>query len=280
MGNLVRLQNQPKNLLLIQSQISYNSMILTAMPFRKPQEDTRSRIFRPISPVKMISSLLTAGQAYQPSTPSKHRHDVSPMRNIPSIPPPTPAKTSPGLAENHLNNKVTLVETATETYKSPLALLEDTFTAYVVALRSRSGNVVGRVLRSRATADEVLVNELYNILRQSLGLLRKVGRLAKRVQSKILADFRQPQRSLLMYSSLPSRNLYKEHGQSAWVPCLPQMSFRVCRRPLVSSNHIKLTQQLTVEAIQILDDLPYSHSNSSALWKTYPHRIEGLSQPR
>lgn len=164
LGNLVRLRNQPQNLLLIQSQLSYNSTILAAMPFRKPQEDTRSRIFRPISPVKMISNLLTAGQASQPSTPSKHRHDVPPMRNIPLIPPPTPAKTSPGTAENHLNSKVTLVETAAETYKSPLALLEDTFTAYVVALRSRSGNVVGRVLRSRATADELLVNELYNIL--------------------------------------------------------------------------------------------------------------------
>lgn len=67
-----------------------------------------------------------------------------------------------------LNNKVTLVETATEAFKSPLALLEDTFTAYVVALRSRSGNVVGKVLRSRATADELIVNELYNILRQSM----------------------------------------------------------------------------------------------------------------
>ena len=79
--------------------------------------------------------------------------------------PPTPSKTSSDLADNHLNNKVTLVETAVETYKSPLALLEDTFTAYVVALRSRSGNVVGKVLRTRATAEELLVNELYNILR-------------------------------------------------------------------------------------------------------------------
>ena len=113
----------------------------------------------------MISNFLNAGQANQPSTPSKHRHDVPPMRIIPPIPPPTPAKTSPDSADNHLNNKITLIETAAETYKSPLALLEDTFTAYVVALRSRSGNVVGKVLRSRATADELLVNELYNILR-------------------------------------------------------------------------------------------------------------------
>ena len=74
-------------------------------------------------------------------------------------------KACPDLADNHLNNKVTLIETAAQTHKSPLAFLEDTFTAYVVALRSRSGNVVGRVLRSRATAEEVIVNELYNILR-------------------------------------------------------------------------------------------------------------------
>ena len=93
------------------------------------------------------------------------------MRTVSSIPPPTPAKTSPDPAGKNLNNKVTLVETAAETYKTPLARLEDTLTGYIVALRSRSGNVVGRVLRSRATADELLVNELYNILRQFIGLL-------------------------------------------------------------------------------------------------------------
>lgn len=170
MGNLVRLQNQPQNPLLIQSQISYNSTILAEMPMRKLQEDTRSRKFRPLSPVKMISNLLNAGQASLPNTPSKHRHHVPPIRNIPPILPPTPAKTSSDLADHHLNNEVTLVETAAESLRSPIALLEDSFTAYVVALRSRSGNVVGKLLRSRATADELLVNELYNILRQFIGL--------------------------------------------------------------------------------------------------------------
>ena len=81
------------------------------------------------------------------------------------MPPPTPAKCSSDLAKNQLNNKVTLIETAMESHKSSLSLLEDTFTTYVVALRSRSGNVVGKVLRNRATADELIVNELYNVLR-------------------------------------------------------------------------------------------------------------------
>ena len=192
MGNLVRLQSQPQNPLLIQSQISYNSTVLTTMPIRKPQEDTRSRMFRPISPVKMISNLLHAGQANQPGTPSKHRHDVPAMRNVQSIPPPTPAKTSPDLADS-LNNKITFVETAAEIYKNPFALLEDTFTAYVVALRSRSGNVVGKVLRGRATADELIVNELYNILRQSRCLLQQFTRVADHTQLRILKGFRQLQ---------------------------------------------------------------------------------------
>ena len=118
----------------------------------------------------MISNLLNAGQASLPSTPSKHRHDVPPIRNIPSLLPPKPSTSNLDLADNQSNKKVTLVATAVESYKSPLALLEDTFTAYIVGLRSRSGNVVGKVLRSRATADELLVNELYNILRQSTNL--------------------------------------------------------------------------------------------------------------
>lgn len=66
--------------------------------------------------------------------------------------------------ENSSDNKVTLVEANGAKMKDTFGHLEDTFAAYVVALRSRSGNVVGKVLRGRAGADELVVNELYNIL--------------------------------------------------------------------------------------------------------------------
>ena len=165
--------------------------------------------------------------------------------------PPIPSKTSPDLADNHLNKKGTLVETPAETYKSPLALLEDTFTAYVVALRSRSGNVVGKVLRNRATAEELLVNELYNILRQSIGLLQQNTRPADHSQLRILAGFRQLQKSLLTYFSQPSRNSYREHGESAWVLCLLQTSSRVCKRLLVSSSYTSMMLQLTVDVLRL-----------------------------
>lgn len=97
------------------------------------------------------------------------------MKAIPSIPPPNsiPAKnTSRGNLEKVKNDsKVTLVATGdSPAQKDPLISLEETFTTYIVALRSRSGNVVGRVLRGRSGADERLVNELYNILRMSISL--------------------------------------------------------------------------------------------------------------
>lgn len=47
---------------------------------------------------------------------------------------------------------------------SQLERLEATFSAYMIAIRSRSGNIVGRVLRARDRADQAAVNELYNVL--------------------------------------------------------------------------------------------------------------------
>lgn len=72
--------------------------------------------------------------------------------------------------ENTSDKNAHLADTNGAKVKDTFGLLEDTFNAYVVALRSRSGNVVGKVLRGRAGADELVVNELYNIL----GLLQRV----------------------------------------------------------------------------------------------------------
>jgi len=45
---------------------------------------------------------------------------------------------------------------------NPLMRLEETFTGYVAALQSRKGNVIGKMLRNRAAADELSVNAIYN----------------------------------------------------------------------------------------------------------------------
>lgn len=63
--------------------------------------------------------------------------------------------------------------------KSSLVLLEDTFSAYISALRSRSGNVVGKLLQTRKQTDELIVNELYN------GLLENPERLETAAVSSV-----------------------------------------------------------------------------------------------
>ena len=165
MGNLLRLSNQRQDPRLVESVVSYNQMILETVPIRKQQQRNRSRSFRPLSsPVKMISNFLSSQQ----NTPSRHRYGVSLMKTLPAMPPPPPAKNAsqpgvhPGIDEP--KERVVAAESTSEDSKNPFVLLEDTFVAYIIALRSRSGNVVGRVLRNRAGADELAVNELYNLL--------------------------------------------------------------------------------------------------------------------
>lgn len=168
MGTLIRHQKQPHNPGIVQSQLSYNQTVLESILVEKHQDGGHSRSLRPLSPVKMISNLLSGVSLSQPNTPLKRRHNDTITKEMPSIPPPVPDKSFVEPTRmpdgNILDSKVVLVESTTDDYKSPLALLEDTFVAYVVALRSRSGNVVGRILRSRASADETAVNELYNTL--------------------------------------------------------------------------------------------------------------------
>ena len=150
---------------MVESVVFYNQKILETVPLRKQQQRNRSRSFRPLSsPVKMISNFLSSQQ----NTPSRHRYGVSLMKTLPAMPPPTPAKNAskPGVQTgvDEPKERMVAAESASDDSRNPFVLLEDTFVAYIVALRSRSGNVVGRVLRNRAGADELAVNELYNLL--------------------------------------------------------------------------------------------------------------------
>ena len=53
-----------------------------------------------------------------------------------------------------------------------MSLLEQTFSAYALALQSRSGNIVGRILRGRENVDRSSVNELYNVLLEDPGRIQ------------------------------------------------------------------------------------------------------------
>lgn len=143
----------------------------------QPKSPTKS--FRAPSPTKLLSSLWSGHK--EPESPTKKSLQSPFMGDIPSFAPPTPkvAPPSPKAVKEptpelqvDATPKICLVGTNEEQKEDPYQLLEEAFTAYVLALSSRAGNIIGKTLRSRASADEVAVNELYNILLEEPGRIQ------------------------------------------------------------------------------------------------------------
>lgn len=163
---MLRVHHQSQSHGIADLSIAFHRNILNTLPIRGQEDDARGRGFRPISPVKLLSNFLNNGLSSQPGTPSKQREDHPVMKNIPRMLPPLPSNdTSKSSADSlSITDKIASIQANVMETKDTLALLEETLASYVIALRSRSGNVVGRVLRGRAAADELAVNELYNTL--------------------------------------------------------------------------------------------------------------------
>lgn len=80
---------------------------------------------------------------------------------------------------------------ATQKPHDTLQILEQIFTTYVLAIRSRSGNIVGRVLRNRSQADETSVNELYNILLEDCNKIQAAAEVSVDVLFVAFENFMQ-----------------------------------------------------------------------------------------
>ena len=162
-----------QNKILTEAIVHSNFEILrfVASGFIAPVKTARS--LKPLSPSKLLSSLrgvstkeheastraklsssASLSGEYDKLTPSKSPHNRS--RTLPSAMP----------KNDDDRSKISLVgsELSRDPLNDDIALLEQTFSAYVLALQSRSGNIVGRILRGREKVDRSAVNELYNIL--------------------------------------------------------------------------------------------------------------------
>ncbi|KAI4205670.1 MAG: hypothetical protein LQ350_000167 [Teloschistes chrysophthalmus] len=145
-------------------EVACNREILHAQAFRRPTSVSDNQSSRPISPLKLVSNLF-GGSTGHGDTPSKWRLPAPKIKEMPPIPPPkTIGLTVEDQSNQSPDTKASSIEAGANAVPDPLAGLELTFNAYVIALRSRSGNIVGRILRNRAAADELEVNELYNVL--------------------------------------------------------------------------------------------------------------------
>ncbi|KAK3071596.1 hypothetical protein LTR53_008333 [Teratosphaeriaceae sp. CCFEE 6253] len=127
---------------------------------------------RPKSPRKLLSGFLSStGPASQP--PSLLKKDLPPLpppgqlpraRLAEQMPSHPPSRESRPSSKDQATPRSLTSMRSTDQLSTTHHKLEETFLAYVLALQSRKGNIVGRSLKMRATADQLAVNELYNSL--------------------------------------------------------------------------------------------------------------------
>jgi hypothetical protein len=127
-------------------------------------------LLRPASPVKLISNFLSgsfsnsitslsaSGSMYSSSMKKS-------LGDVPSIQAPSMTRSNSNKScqsVQDVDGKSSVRAGVDDTPPNPLMRLEETFAAYVRVIWNRKGNIVGKVLRNRGTADELAVNALYN----------------------------------------------------------------------------------------------------------------------
>jgi hypothetical protein len=141
------------------------------------------RTFRPPSPSKLLSSLLGGGQSRESTPSAKTPSSATLLGEFPKMPPPranisrsnTLPSVFPGKEDKKEESQIKISVVGAAPSKgsdSPFSILEQTFAAYVLALQSRSGNIIGRTLRGRDNVDRSEVNELYNVLLEDPGRIQ------------------------------------------------------------------------------------------------------------
>lgn len=162
------------SMLLQQHESILQSIELKAVPPEegedKPPVVLQQQNNRPKSPVKMLSSFLSS-QGPGSQHPSFRSQQPSGLSNIPRMPPPPQPVSKPPSRENRPASKdlsmtrpVSSARSTEHVGGAQFKKLEDALSAYILALQARKGNIVGRSLKMRATADAFAVNELYNSL--------------------------------------------------------------------------------------------------------------------
>ncbi|KAJ5098452.1 hypothetical protein N7532_005453 [Penicillium argentinense] len=174
--NLLMSLHSPRNPNLVKPLVHSNFAVIRFIASSLIAQAKSSRGFRPPSPTKLLSNLLGGSRENAPNL--KGPSSATLLGEFPKMPPPTRpthsrSNTLPSTfsgkekdkQKEETPSKISVVgATDGQGPESQLGYLQQTFAAYVLSLQSRSGNILGRMLRSRENADRSPVNELYNIL--------------------------------------------------------------------------------------------------------------------
>jgi hypothetical protein len=157
---LQRLHHQPTNPTIAQIYISSNQKLAESIRPSLPIEPQARSRFRPMSPVKALSSFL-GGISKEQTSPAKPPNPTRLDSHEIKFPPPSYAFNQPAIQDSKITSGIKTTQYSGE---GSFDLLENTLNTYIVALHSRCGNVVGKIIRNRSNANELTVNELYNAL--------------------------------------------------------------------------------------------------------------------
>lgn len=168
LANYYQQRNHVKNPVLSEAYLFRNSLILQSLRLHVTNvEEWREMKSRPASPVKVLSSIFS-GSVSRDSGARKLQRNAPTLGDIPRMAPPqlVPTRTQ---SRDGPNSRPTSSRSGFEDLQpvDSLTKLEDSLANITMALSARKGNIVGRSVRARVVADELVVNELYNSLLES-----------------------------------------------------------------------------------------------------------------
>ena len=163
MMNLHSLENPG----LVDSLTAINSSVVDAICFRNAYPLKSIKGLRRRSPTKLLASIW-GGTSTKENNNEKSIKPTSLLGNSLSlkasvVPPSPPQPTKVNIERSDSRVKI-VANGSKDTLDVVLAHLEQTFTAYILSIRSRAGNIVGKSLRSRELTDQVATDDLYNLL--------------------------------------------------------------------------------------------------------------------
>jgi hypothetical protein len=180
LANYFQMRNSVKNPALAEAYLVRNQSILKSLALEMYEtiEEQGSKS-RPHSPVKMLSSFFGGSVSKEGSASRRHHRNPQSLGDIPRMAPPLqPAPTRMHSRDGEMSRPTSSSKSVTFSTDLPgdsLPKLEETLANIILALHARKGNIVGRSVRARTVADELMVNELYNTLLENPSNLDLAG---------------------------------------------------------------------------------------------------------
>ena len=167
LANYFQQRNNVKNPVLSEAYLFRNQQILQSLNLQMTDiEEWRELKNRPASPVKILSNLFGASVSREGGG-RKLQRNAHTLGDIPRMAPPLQLVPTRTQSRDGPSSRPTSSRSAVFDDLQPvdsLSKLEDSLANITMALSARKGNIVGRSVRARVVADELVVNELYNSL--------------------------------------------------------------------------------------------------------------------